>query len=167
MPHWVYLLGRKFGSVVADPSFEIIVDWPYWNGRQVEGRYYYGESNGRKFCLSQSRQSGPDSMSKIAKVLRNGDAIDTRVGPFYRNRRGQVGLLVGAWNGSQWIQMISPGTPNQPQDAFAEFEGTIRADRSFDPQPIDFSLTPAATNWRMQELEDIILNLRARTDFEW
>lgn len=167
MPHWVYLLGRRFSGVVADPSFEIIVDWPYWNRRQVQGHCYYGHWSGRKFCLSQSRQSGPDCMSRIAKVLSNGDAIDTRVGPFYRNRRGQIGLLVGAWNGSQWIQMISPGTPNQPQDAFAELERTIRADRSFDPQPIDFSSTLGSANRRMQELEDIILNLRARTDFEW
>jgi hypothetical protein len=106
-------------------------------------------------------------MTHVAGVFKNGDAVDKRVGPFYCNRQGQVGLLVAAWNGDQWMQMISPGTPTQPQDAFAELERTIRADRSFDPQPIDFGSMPAATDWRMQELEDILRNLRGRTDFHW
>ena len=167
MPHWVYPLGRKFASALVDPKFKLIIDWPYWNRRQVQGYCYYAEWQGRKFCLSQSRQSGPDTMAHIASIFRNGDAIDTRVGPFYCNRRGQVGLLAAAWNASQWIQIISPGTPGQPQDAFTELERTIRADRSFDPQPLDFGSLPAATDWRIQELEDILGNLQVRADFEW
>src|SRR5581483_5252306 len=94
MPHWVYLLGRKFATALTDPKFQVLSDWPYWNRRDIEGHCYYANWNERKFCLSQSRQSGPDNVNRIANVLRNGDTIDTRVGPFYRNRRGQVGLLV-------------------------------------------------------------------------
>jgi hypothetical protein len=103
----------------------------------------------------------------MAAVFRDGNAIDTRVGPFYSNRKGQVGLVVAAWNGSQWLQMISPGTPGQPQDAFAELEDRIRTDRTFDPHPLDVDAMPSATDRRLQELEDILRSLRSRTDFDW
>jgi hypothetical protein len=82
MPHWVYLLGRKFVTAFTDAKFQPLTDWLYWNRRNIEGHCYYAHWNGRKFCLSQSRQPGPDKLTRIANVLRNGDAIDTRVGPF-------------------------------------------------------------------------------------
>lgn len=77
-------------------------------------------------------------MGNIARIFRNGDCIDERVGPFYSNSKGQIGLLVVAWDGSQWLQIISPGTPDQPTDYFVELAGQIRQDRTIDPQPISF-----------------------------
>src|SRR5271166_6369435 len=126
MPAWVYLLGRKFGSVLTDPEFELLSDWAYWNRFGQQGRCYYGFCKGRRFCISQSRRNAPDTVNNIARVFGNGDSIDKRVGPFYSNRKGQVGLLVAAWNGSQWLQMISPGTADQPRDTFAELAEKIR-----------------------------------------
>lgn len=104
-------------------------------------------------------------MSHIATVFSNGDAIDTRVAPFNRNRWGKVGLLVAAWNGGQWVQMISPDTANRLQDAFAELEHRIRSDRTFDPQPVDFDNIPTTKYRRPQELEDILQNLRGPSRF--
>jgi hypothetical protein len=102
-----------------------------------------------------------------ALVFRDGNAIDTRIGPFYCNRKGQVGLVVAAWNGSQWVQMISPGTPDQPkQDKFVELVHTIQQDRTFDPHPIDLS-RETYSDHRLQELEDILKDIQARRDFDW
>lgn len=73
-------------------------------------------------------------MERLARVFRDGDSIDERVGPFYCNRTGQVGLVVSAWNAGQWLQIFSPGTPDHLRDdTFAELEERIRADRTFAP----------------------------------
>ncbi len=103
----------------------------------------------------------------LARILRDGDLIDTRVGPFYSNGKGQIGLLTAAWNGSQWLQMISPGTPDQPKDTFMELAEKIRVDRTFDPQPLSFDRITRSTGRRLEELEDILQSLRGRRDFDW
>jgi hypothetical protein len=107
-------------------------------------------------------------MVNLSRIFADGDAIDTRIGPFYCNRKGQVGLVVAAWNGSQWVQMISPGTNDQPgQDAFVELVAKIRADRTFDPHALDISRMGRVTDRRLQELEDILKTVQARRDFDW
>jgi hypothetical protein len=167
MPAWVYRLGREFAKTLTDPSFDLMIDWPYWNRHGQQGHSYYAVCHGRRFCMSQSKRQGPDEMGNLARIFADGDAIDTRIGPFYSNRKGQVGLVVAAWNGSQWVQMISPGTNDQPrQDAFVELVGKIRADRTFDPHPLDLSRQTYGDR-RLQELEDILKTVRARGDFDW
>ena len=106
-------------------------------------------------------------IGNIARVFRNGDSIDERVGPFYRNSKLQVGLLVAAWDGSQWLQMISPGTPDQPKDRFVELADKIRQDRTLDPQPLSFDGPGLKTGCRLQELYDILEGIRGRKDFDW
>jgi hypothetical protein len=167
MPAWVYRLGREFAGVLTDDRFDVLLNWPYWNRFGRQGHSYYGRYRGRRFCISQSKREGPDAMGNLARVFRDGDSIDKRVGPFYCNSKGQVGLLVAAWNGSQWLQMISPGTPDQPRDHFAKLAEEIRADRTFDPRPLDFAALPRSADKRLQELEDIIANLRGRREFDW
>jgi hypothetical protein len=165
---WVHLLGRKFAAALNDPTFDLLLDWPYWNRYGRQGHSYYGRLNGRRFCISQSKRDGPDKVENLACVFQDGNSIDLRVGPFYANKKGQIGLLVAAWNGSQWLQMISPGTQDQPSDVFTELAARIRADRTIDPQPLfvdgDRSST---TDRRLQELEDILQGIRARKDFDW
>jgi len=162
---WVHLLGRRLANTLTDPDFDLLLDWPYWNRFGRKGHSYYGQCNGRRFCMSQSACEGPDNLAHLASILRNGDAIDCRVGPFYSNRRGQVGLLVAAWNGSQWLQMISPGTQDQPNDAYSQLTDKIRADKTFDPQVLDLNCLSA--NARLRELEDILKDLQGRRDFDW
>lgn len=108
-------------------------------------------------------------MENLARVFRDGNSIDIRVGPFYSNRKGQTGLLVAAWNGSQWLQMISPGTPDQPCDAFTQLTDKIRSDHTFDPQPLQFddSGRLSLLHNRLHELEDILNGIRSRKDFDW
>jgi hypothetical protein len=166
---WVHLLGRKFADVLNDPGFDLLLEWPYWNRFGRQGHCYYGCLNSRRYCISQSKRNGPDTMRNLARVFRDGNAIDQRIGPFYSNRKGQAGLLVAAWNGSQWLQMISPGTPDQPADGFAELVEKIRADRTFDPQPLhfdEFGHVSLADN-RLQELEDVLNGICGRRDFDW
>jgi hypothetical protein len=167
MPAWVYRLGREFGDVLTNDGFEMLLEWPYWNRHRRQGHSYYGRCHGRTFCISQSKRIGPDRIGNLASVFRDGGAIDTKVGPFYCNSKGQVGLLVAAWNGSQWLQMISPGTPDQPKDRFAKLAEEIRADKTLAPVPLDFSLPAHSKNDRLQELEDIIADLRGRREFDW
>jgi len=167
MPAWVYRLGREFAGVLTDDGFDLLLNWPYWNRFGRQGHSYYGLCHGRRFCISQSKREGPDDVRNLARVFRDGDSIDKRMGPFYCNSKGQIGLLVAAWNGSQWLQMISPGTPDQPRDHFAKLAEEIRADRVFDPQPLDFAALARSTNSRLQELEDIIADLRGRKEFDW
>lgn len=166
---WVHLLGRRFAEVLSDPAFEMLLEWPYWNRSGRQGHCYYGRLNSRRYCISQSKRKGPDTMPNLSRVFRDGDAIDERVGPFYVNRRGQAGLLVAAWSGSQWLQMISPGTPDQPLDGFVELANKIRADRTFDPQPPCFNEFGRAsrTDARLQELGDVLNGICARKDFDW
>ncbi len=164
---WVHLLGRKFAEVLIDQDFELLADWLYWNRYGVQGHSYYGSWHERRFCISQSRREGPDMIGNIARVFRNGDSIDERVGPFYRNSKLQVGLLVAAWDGSQWLQMISPGTPDQPKDRFVELADKIRQDRTLDPQPLSFDGPGLKTGCRLQELYDILEGIRGRKDFDW
>ena len=65
------------------------------------------------------------------------------------------------------MQMISPGTADQPSDAFAALADKIRDDRLFDPQPLLFDDLDRSTDRRLQELEDILESIRVRKDFEW
>ncbi len=166
---WVHLLGRKFAEVLNHPDFDLLVDWPYWNRYGRQGHSYYGCLNGRRYCVSQSKRTGPDTLENLARVFGNGNSIDVRVGPFYSNRKCHTGLLVAAWNGSQWLQMISPGTPDQPSDAFAQLAEKIRSDRTFDPQPLQFDEFGRSSiiDRRLQELEDILKGICARRDFDW
>jgi hypothetical protein len=106
-------------------------------------------------------------MANIASIFRNGDCIDIRIGPFYANRKGQIGLVTAAWNGDQWLQVISPGTPDQPADNFTEIAQRIRDDRTIDPRPLDFDQLGRLVAPRCVELIDIIGQLRGRNDFEW
>ena len=164
---WVQLLGRKFADVLRHENFDLMVDWSYVNRFGVQGHSYYGCLLGRRFCVSQSRRQGPDAMERIARIFRNGDGIDRSIGPFYSNRKGQVGLIVAAWNGSQWLQVISPGTPDQPNDNFTAIAQRIREDRTIDPQPLDFDRFGRSTSPGSLELLDIIGQLRGRSDFDW
>lgn len=164
---WVHLLGRKFAEMLGDPDCELLLDWPYWNRFGQQGHCYYATCHSRRFCISQSKREGPDKIQNLARVFRDGDAIDKRIGPFYSNKKGQIGLVVAAWNGSQWVQMISPGTPDQPNDAFIQLAEKIRADRTLDPQPLRFDSISGSTDTRLKELEDILQNLRIRKDFDW
>jgi len=164
---WVHLLGRKFADVLRDERFDLMIDWPYVNRFGVQGHSYYGCLRGRRFCVSQSRRQGPDAMANIASIFRNGDCIDIRIGPFYANRKGQIGLVTAAWNGDQWLQVISPGTPDQPADNFTEIAQRIRDDRTIDPRPLDFDQLGRLVAPRCVELIDIIGQLRGRNDFEW
>lgn len=164
---WVHLLGRKFAGVLEHPDCVLLDDWPYWNRYGRQGHCYYLVCAGRRFCVSQSKRESADTVRNLARVFRNGDLIDTRVGPFYANRRGQVGVIVTAWDGSQWLQIISPGMPDQPMDEFCELAARIRSDKMFDPHPIDFDNLVLSTDKRLQELEDIIRTLRGRPDFQW
>jgi hypothetical protein len=169
MPAWVYRLGREFAKVLSDPNFDLLADWPHWNRRGQQGHSYYATCHSRRFCMSQSKRQGPDEMANLAHIFADGNAIDTRVGPFYCNRKGQqLGLIVAAWNGSQWVQMISPGTTDQPrQDAFVALVARIRADRAFDPHPLDIFTIGRVTHRRLQELQDILKIVQARRDFDW
>lgn len=164
---WVHLVARKFAGVLADPDFDLLVEWPYWNRFGSQGHSYYGTCHGRRFCMSQSHQDGADTMESLARVFRNGNSIDTRIGPFYSNRKGQIGLIVAAWRGSQWVQMISPGTPDQPRDMFAALAEKIRADKTFDPPRLHVDRLLRSTDARLQELEDILEDIRGRRDFDW
>lgn len=164
---WVHLLGRKFAQALTDPKFDLLADWPYWNRFQVQGHCYYGLLRGRRFCLSQSRCDAAEPMPKLARVFRDGNSVDPSCGPFYSNSKGEIGLLVTAWNGSQWIQMISPGTPDQPEDQFRELSDKISADRTIDPQPVSLSQVKNDGNRSLQELIDILGSVRGRRDFEW
>jgi hypothetical protein len=164
---WVHLLGRKVAAALADPKFDLLLNWPYWNRFGRQGQSYYGSYQGRKFCVSQSKQEEPDTMAKLSRVFRDGNAIDVRVGPFYSNKRRQTGLVVAAWYGSQWVQAISPGTSEQPDDDFSRLAGKIRDDRSVDPRPFRFDALTPSSDSRLQELEDILKNLRGRPSFDW
>jgi hypothetical protein len=117
--------------------------------------------------MSQSACEGPDTLDHLARIFSDGDSIDCRVGPFYSNRHQQVGLLVAAWDGCQWLQMVSPGTPDQPSDAFSALAEKIRADKTFDPQPLNLDRLSRSPTGRLQELEDVLKDLRGRRDFDW
>jgi hypothetical protein len=117
-----------------------------------------------KFSLSQSWQSGLGTMTRIARVfperrrnrLSASDLFSATAPqpPTSRWRRGQIGLIAAAWNGSQrTADNQSWHTKPTPQDIFAELERTIRANRSFDPEPVDFGSIPPAADRRLQELE--------------
>lgn len=164
---WVHLLGRKFADLLDDR--DLLLDWPYWNRSGQQGHCYYVCSRDRRYCISQSKRNGPDSLANIAKIFRDGNAIDKRVGPFYVNKKGQIGLLVAAWNGSQWLQVISPGVPSQPNDEFSEIANKIRADRTIDPQPLFFNSSGGFSmkNPGLRELEDILRQVKERADFDW
>jgi hypothetical protein len=171
---WVHALGRMFADELEKPDFEVFLERPFFNRNGIPGYSYYGYREGRRFCVSQSRQSEPDSTANLARVLGAKKAtarIETRLGPFYRNHKNQVGLVVGAWDGSQWVQMFSPGTPDQPLDRFTRWMARVRDDRQFDPQITFFgdddnggSSPPGV---QIEELEDILRHLRARRDFDW
>ena len=177
---WVHLLGRKFADALIDPEFDLLLDWPYWNRLGRQGHCYYASCRGRRFCISQSCRRGPDLVNNLERVFRNGDSVDERAGPFYTYRKGQVGLLVAAWNGSQWLQMISPGTPDQPRDDFAELAKKIQADPIVDArrqlQAAIRNLSRRKTrgavgrsaHTQLQELEEEIFeHLRGQRDFDW
>jgi hypothetical protein len=106
-------------------------------------------------------------MVHLASVFKNGDSIDSRVGPLYSNSRGQVGLVVAAWDGSQWLQMISPRTLDQAKDTFSDLADKIRADKTLDPQPLNLDRLPFWGGSRLQELEDALKNIRGREEFDW
>ena len=163
---WVHLLGRKFAKVLIDPEFTLLEDWPYWNRFGQQGHSYYGFCRHRRFCISQSKSKHSDPLFKLARVFGNGAAIDEKTGPFYRNQSGQIGLVVAAWNGSQWLQMISPGTPDQPRDSFAELAEKIRTDRTIDPQPLQIGRIAGSADSRLKEFDDILRNLLGRKDFK-
>jgi hypothetical protein len=56
MPHWVYVLGRKFAATVLDPNFKLLNDWPYWNQHAIEGRCYYADwHDGLQLWLLRTR----------------------------------------------------------------------------------------------------------------
>lgn len=77
MPAWVYRLGREFAKALTDPSFDLMMDWPYWNRYGQQGHSYYAFCHGGRFCMSQSKRQGPDEMGNLARIFTDGDAIDT------------------------------------------------------------------------------------------
>ena len=71
----------------------------------------YGQCLGRRFCISQSAVKNLTRWLIWLPSSEMAIRLTFVWGLFYSNSRGQVGLLVAAWDGSQWVQMISPGVP--------------------------------------------------------
>lgn len=155
---WVHRLGRDFAKALLSSEFCLRSDKPYVNRFNVQGHQYYGVYRERRLFISQSRRVGPDTPEGLARVFQNRDLVNERVGPFYHNFVGQIGLLVEAWNGPQWLHIISPRVfPDQPIDEFDQVAAEIISDEKFDPLDLD-RISEQAT--------EAIGNLKAFEDFD-